>query len=57
MGIRYANNYFFELMDWIYVKYVQIMPVYLMSNQYEMKVEYNIKYPIEILFYHMEMGQ
>ena len=33
MGMGYANKYFLELMDWLYVRYVQITPVELMRNQ------------------------
>ena len=33
MGMGYANKYFLELMDWLYVRYVQITPVELVRNQ------------------------
>ena len=42
----YGNKYFVELMEWIYVRYVQIMPVYLMRNQEKMQATYNVLDPI-----------
>ena len=33
MVMGYANNSFVELVDWIYIRYVQITPRDLMSNQ------------------------
>ena len=53
----YANNSFVELIDWLYVWYVQIMHVDLMQNQDEMQAMCNVEYPINILFVQMEKGQ
>ena len=57
MVMGYANKSFVDLMDWIYVRYVKIMPGELMHNQDEMRSTYNFKLPIEILFNQMQMGQ
>ena len=57
MSMRYADKSFVELMEWLYVWYVQIMPRGLKRNQYKMQVKYNAEYPIETFFDQMEMGQ
>ena len=56
MVMGYANKSFVELMDWLYVRYDQIMPGYLMQNQENMKATYDVKDPIHILFDQIEMG-
>ena len=53
----YANKSFVDLMDWMYVRYGQITPGEKMQNQEEMQATYNVKDPINILFYQIETGQ
>ena len=55
--MNYAKILFVKLMDWICVRCDQITPGDLMKNQDKMQATYNIKFPIEILFDQMEMGQ
>ena len=57
MVMGYANKYFVELMDWLYVWYGQITPGDLMLNQEEMQATYNAEDPIEILFDQIETGK
>ena len=50
MVMGYAYNSFVELMNWLCIIYVKIMPGYLMQNQDEMQATYNTEDPINILF-------
>ena len=43
MVMGYANNSFVELMGWLYFRYFQIMPGYLMRNEDKMQATYNSK--------------
>ena len=46
MMMEYDNNYFVGQMYWLYVKYGQITPGYLMINQDKIQATYNIEVPI-----------
>ena len=50
MVIGYANKSFVELMDCLYVSYVQITSGDIIQNEEEMQATYNIEDPIEIMF-------
>ena len=56
MVMGYAKQLLVELMDWLYIWYGQINPVYLMWNQYDMQATSSVKYLIDILFDQMETG-
>ena len=53
----HANKSYVELMDWLYVQCGQIAPGDLMQNQEEIQATYNVKNPIDILFYQIDTGQ
>ena len=57
MVMRYANKYFLEFMEWLYIRYRQITPRDLRQNQDNSESTYNIKNLIKILFDQMEIGQ
>ena len=44
-------------MDWFYIQYGKITPRDLMKNQDTMQAAYYFKYPIEIIFNQIELGQ
>ena len=46
MEMGYENKFFIKFMDWIYGRYDQITPGYLMRNQDKMKATYKVKDPI-----------
>ena len=57
MVMGYANNYFVNMMEWMYAWCGQITPGDLMRNQEEMQATYNFQDPINILFDQIKMGQ
>ena len=57
MVMGYANKSFVKRMDWLYIKYGHIIPGDLMRDQENIQTTYNVKDSIEILFFHIEMGQ
>ena len=45
-----TNKTSVELIDWLYIRYRQIMPVDLMKKQDTIQTSYHVEEPIEILF-------
>ena len=56
MMIRYANKFFVELMDWLYIRYGQITPGYLIKKKEYTQATYNVEDPTKILFLNIETG-
>ena len=57
MVMGHTNKSFVKLMHWLYVRYIKMTHVDLMRNQNKMRATYNVKYPMEILFDKMDIGQ
>ena len=57
MVMGHTNKSFVKLMHWLYVRYIKMTRVDLMRNQNKMRATYNVKYPMEILFDKMDIGQ
>ena len=50
MVMGYARKPFVKIMDWMYIRYGQIIPGYLIRNQEKMQATYNVEDQTDILF-------